>query len=70
VDWYPYPFIDPRTQGYLQMAIGLVVLLLAMLLMSLAVNAAGRIAGEWRYGSSARRSAAQLSESGESEVEQ
>lgn len=70
VDWYPYPFIDPRTQGYLQMAIGLVVLLLAMLLMSLAVNAAGRMASGWRYGSSARRSAAQQSESGESEVEQ
>ncbi|MFD4180583.1 Pr6Pr family membrane protein [Rhodococcus sp. NPDC058514] len=50
VDWYPYPFIDPRTQGYLQMAIGLVVLLLAFVLMALAVNAAGRLARRWRYG--------------------
>jgi hypothetical protein len=50
VDWYPYPFIDPRTQGYLQMAIGLVVLLVAFVLMALAVNAAGRWARGWRYG--------------------
>lgn len=44
VDWYPYPFIDPRQQGYLQLAIGLVVLLIAMALMALAVNAVGRLA--------------------------
>lgn len=50
VDFYPYPFIDPRTQGYLQMTIGLVVLLVAFVLMALAVNAAGRLARRWRYG--------------------
>lgn len=50
VDFYPYPFIDPRQQGYAQMAIGLVVLLLAFVLMALAVNAAGRLARKWRYG--------------------
>ena len=49
-DFYPYPFIDPRSNGYLQMGIGLVVLLLAFVLMALAVNAAGRLAGRWRYG--------------------
>ncbi|WP_024796813.1 Pr6Pr family membrane protein [Tomitella biformata] len=50
VDWYPYPFLDPREDGYLQLAIGLVVLLIAMVFMSLAVNVAGRIAARWRYG--------------------
>lgn len=51
VDWYTYPFLDPRESGYAQMAMGLVVLLVAMVFMSPAVNAAGRIAGRWRYGS-------------------
>ncbi|MFF0814059.1 Pr6Pr family membrane protein [Rhodococcus sp. NPDC003318] len=54
VDFYPYPFIDPRSQGCLQMAIGLVVLLLAFVLMALAVNAAGRAARRWRYGENAQ----------------
>lgn len=58
VDWYPYPFIDPRQQGYPQMAIGLVVLLLAFVLMALAVNAAGRIARTWRYGEDTRAASA------------
>lgn len=49
-DWYPYPFIDPRTQGYLQMTIGLVVLIGAFVLICLAVNVAGRAARRWRYG--------------------
>ncbi|MFD4180584.1 Pr6Pr family membrane protein [Rhodococcus sp. NPDC058514] len=48
VDWYPYPFIDPREQGYLQMAIGLVVLVIAFLLICLAVNVAGRLGRRWR----------------------
>ncbi|QKT11251.1 Pr6Pr family membrane protein [Rhodococcus sp. W8901] len=48
VDWYPYPFLDPREQGYLQLAVGLVVLLVAMTLMALAVNAAGRLGRRWR----------------------
>lgn len=43
VDWYPYPFIDPRHQGYLALMIGLVVLVAAMGLMALAVNAVGRL---------------------------
>ncbi|MGW5074912.1 Pr6Pr family membrane protein [Rhodococcus sp. NPDC004095] len=49
-DWYPYQFIDPRTQGYLQMTIGLVVLIGAFVLICLAVNVAGRAARRWRYG--------------------
>ncbi|MCM6774256.1 Pr6Pr family membrane protein [Nocardia sp. CDC159] len=28
VDWYPYPFLDPRGQGYLSLLIGMVVLAL------------------------------------------
>ncbi|MGA9874012.1 MAG: Pr6Pr family membrane protein [Rhodococcus sp. (in: high G+C Gram-positive bacteria)] len=43
VDWYPYPFFDPRTQGYLEMAVGLVVLTVAFVMMALAVNAVGRL---------------------------
>ena len=50
VDWYPYPFLDPRNQGYLALAVGLVVLTVAFALMALAVNAVGRLAGRWRYG--------------------
>ncbi len=30
VDWYPYPFIDPRGQGYLSMTLSIVVVLLGM----------------------------------------
>jgi hypothetical protein len=51
VDWYPYPFLDPRSQGYLALVIGLVVLTVAFALMALAVNALGRLAGRWRHGS-------------------
>ncbi|OZD09354.1 hypothetical protein CH275_03945 [Rhodococcus sp. 06-235-1A] len=51
VDWYPYPFLDPREQGYLTLTVGLVVLTVAFALMALAVNAVGRLAGRWRYGS-------------------
>ncbi len=50
VDWYPYPFIDPRAQGYLQMAIGLVVLVVAFVSICLAVDVAGRWGRRWRYG--------------------
>lgn len=37
VDWYPYPFIDPRAQGYVSMTISLVVVLIGMTLMSFGV---------------------------------
>lgn len=48
VDWYPYPFIDPRTQGYLSMAIGLVVLVVAFVVLAVAVIALGELAERWR----------------------
>lgn len=51
VDWYPYPFLDPRERGYPALAVGLVVLTVAFALMALAVNALGRLAGRWRHGS-------------------
>lgn len=51
VDWYPYPFLDPRSQGYVALVIGLVVLTVAFVLMALAVNAVGRLGARWRYGS-------------------
>ncbi|SNS25633.1 Pr6Pr family membrane protein [Rhodococcoides kyotonense] len=51
VDWYPYPFLDPRTQGYVALVIGLIVLTVAFVLMALAVNAVGRLGARWRYGS-------------------
>ncbi|WP_067813186.1 Pr6Pr family membrane protein [Nocardia inohanensis] len=54
VDWYPYPFIDPRTQGYLSMTIGLVVLVVAFVVLTIAVIALGDLAKRWRD----RRSAA------------
>lgn len=69
VDWYPYPFLSPMKQGYLQMSIGLVVLLLAFVLMALAVNAAGRLARRWRYGKDTRPLTQAEIESGEMEVE-
>lgn len=52
VDWYPYPFLDPRSQGYVALAVGLVVLTVAFALMALAVNATGRLGNKWRYGKS------------------
>ncbi|WP_435173318.1 Pr6Pr family membrane protein [Gordonia hongkongensis] len=36
-DWYPYPFIDPRGQGYLSMTISLVVVFVGMAFMSFGV---------------------------------
>ncbi|MDJ0391761.1 Pr6Pr family membrane protein [Rhodococcus sp. G-MC3] len=53
VDWYPYPFLDPRAQGYPAMIIGVLVLTVAFVLMALAVNAVGRLGGRWRHGADA-----------------
>lgn len=50
VDWYPYPFLDPRGQGYVALIFGLVVLTIGFVLMALAVNAVGRLGARWRYG--------------------
>ncbi|MFE0749591.1 Pr6Pr family membrane protein [Gordonia sp. NPDC058843] len=41
VDWYPYPFIDPRGQGYVSMTISLVVVFVGMTFMSAGVYWAG-----------------------------
>ncbi|MFT4393960.1 Pr6Pr family membrane protein [Gordonia lacunae] len=41
VDWYPYPFIDPRGQGYLSMTLSLVVVFVGMAFMSFGVYWAG-----------------------------
>ncbi|WP_405492370.1 Pr6Pr family membrane protein [Nocardia sp. NBC_00511] len=37
VDWYPYPFLDPRTQGYGSLAVGLVFLVAAFVVLAIAV---------------------------------
>ncbi|GAB0101737.1 hypothetical protein JMUB6875_07010 [Nocardia sp. JMUB6875] len=48
VDWYPYPFIDPREQGYGEMAFGLVILVIAFVIIAFAVTALGELASKWR----------------------
>lgn len=48
VDWYPYPFIDPRQQGYLSMAIGLVVLTLVFAALAVAMASLGDLPAWWR----------------------
>ncbi|WP_051178874.1 Pr6Pr family membrane protein [Nocardia concava] len=48
VDWYPYPFIDPRSQGYGSMAIGLVVLVIAFVILAVAIISLGELASRWR----------------------
>lgn len=37
-DWYPYPFLDPRDNGYLSVAVYAVVLAAAMALLAMAVH--------------------------------
>ncbi|RBO96478.1 Pr6Pr family membrane protein [Nocardia puris] len=48
VDWYPYPFIDPREQGYVSLTIGLIVLTGVFALLAVAVAAVGNLARRWR----------------------
>ncbi|GAB2552187.1 Pr6Pr family membrane protein [Nocardia heshunensis] len=48
VDWYPYPFIDPRDQGYGPMAIGLVFLVIGFVILAIAVTSLGEMAGRFR----------------------
>ncbi|MEC3954029.1 Pr6Pr family membrane protein [Nocardia sp. CDC153] len=48
VDWYPYPFIDPRDKGYVSMSIGLVFLVIAFVILAVAVAALGDMATRWR----------------------
>ncbi|PSR62204.1 hypothetical protein C8258_25200 [Nocardia sp. MDA0666] len=37
VDWYPYPFLDPRVQGYPSLLIGVVMLAAVITLLAIAV---------------------------------
>lgn len=48
VDWYPYPFIDPREQGYWAMALSLVLVSVAMAVVAAAVEGIGRVASRRR----------------------
>lgn len=41
-DWYPYPFLDPRQQGYVSLALGLIILTGVFALLAVAVVALGR----------------------------
>ncbi|MGW0248516.1 Pr6Pr family membrane protein [Nocardia goodfellowii] len=41
VDWYPYPFIDPREKGYLHMGLGLIALAVVFAILAVAVAALG-----------------------------
>ncbi|WP_280481932.1 Pr6Pr family membrane protein, partial [Nocardia cyriacigeorgica] len=50
VDWYPYPFLDPREQGYVSLVIGLVVLTGVFALLAVAVVALGGLARRWQDG--------------------
>jgi hypothetical protein len=43
VDWYPYPFLDPREQGYVSLVIGLVVMTGVFALLAVAVAVVGNL---------------------------
>ncbi|WP_280505613.1 Pr6Pr family membrane protein [Nocardia farcinica] len=47
-DWYPYPFLDPRTQGYISLTMGLIVLAGVIALLAVAVLALGGLAAHHR----------------------
>ncbi|WP_067529067.1 Pr6Pr family membrane protein [Nocardia uniformis] len=47
VDWYPYPFLDPRGQGYLSLSLGLVVLVVVFALLAVAVASIDGLLGGW-----------------------
>ncbi|GGG08270.1 hypothetical protein GCM10007304_22950 [Rhodococcoides trifolii] len=48
VEWYPYPFLDPRTQGYVALGIGLIVLIGGFVLIAMAIANLGELAGRRR----------------------
>ncbi|TCJ89546.1 Pr6Pr family membrane protein [Nocardia alba] len=52
-DWYPYPFIDPRTQGYVSLTIGLAVLLVVFVVLAVAMASLGDLPARWRERESA-----------------
>ncbi|MFI6866852.1 Pr6Pr family membrane protein [Nocardia sp. NPDC050406] len=47
VDWYPYPFLDPRGQGYVSLALGLAILVVVFALLAVAVAAVDGLLGGW-----------------------
>jgi hypothetical protein len=54
VDWYPYPFLDPRPQGYDHVAVTSIVLAIGMALLALVVLRIGRQRLEAQPASAAR----------------
>lgn len=58
VDWYPYPFIDPREQGYVSLVIGLVILTGVFALLAVAVAALGALVDRRRAADQRGRHAA------------
>ncbi|MFD9549633.1 Pr6Pr family membrane protein [Nocardia salmonicida] len=48
VEWYPYPFLDPRQQGYVSLVIGLVVLTLVFVVLAVAMASLGDVLSRWR----------------------
>lgn len=49
VDWYPYPFIDPRPPlGVTSMVLGLVVLLVVFVVLAVAMASLGDLPARWR----------------------
>jgi hypothetical protein len=48
VDWYPYPFLDPRQQGYVSLIIGLVILSGVFALLAVSVVSLGALITRWR----------------------
>ncbi|MFC4374659.1 Pr6Pr family membrane protein [Nocardia halotolerans] len=47
-DWYPYPFLDPREQGYVSLVIGLVVLTVVFVVLAVAMASLGDVRARWR----------------------
>ncbi|MGW0179318.1 Pr6Pr family membrane protein [Nocardia sp. NPDC003345] len=60
VDWYPYPFLDPRTQGYLSLALGLVVLTVVFVLLAVAVAGIGDLRFRGRAATRSDRSVSEI----------
>ncbi|MEU0546016.1 Pr6Pr family membrane protein [Nocardia sp. NPDC005978] len=47
VDWYPYPFIDPRERGYLAMSGGLALMVVFFVILALGVAVANGFVGKF-----------------------
>lgn len=60
VDWYPYPFLDPRIQGYLSLALGLVALTVVFVLLAVAVAGIGELRFRGRAATDNDRSVSEI----------